>query len=313
MLIILFVLPLLADEEETEDINFEKLPVPWFTGPLIAPSGYTVKPGHISVQSNLDLFVTTGLYDSEWKNISTPNLYSQRLRIRIKAGATSWLDVHITPIFGFKETEGQTSFGCFDFPLGLSFQLLTSEIENPWPALRLIVRTLVPCGKYQKLKPGRLGTDAFGNGCWYPEIAIVSSKLWHLGKEHYLEIRFYSGYRVGVPTSVKGLSVYGGDASTRGTSYPGNIFFADLAFEYNMTQNWALASDIYYYHRNRSRFSGRSKIPVGLPSSEGFSIAPALEYNFSKEVGLIGGVWFSYLGRNYPKFANGILSLNAYF
>jgi hypothetical protein len=311
---IIFSLPLLADEEETHYTDFEGYKSPWFTGPLIAPSGYTVKPGHFTLQPYFDAFVNVGAFNSDWKVHSVPNFYNINLRTRFKTGITSWLDVQIIPQTGFKETQGKSSAGFADLPLNFNIQLLYSnKIDDPWPAIRLILRTSIPCGKYQRLSLSKLGTDAFGTGSWYPELAIVSSKLWRVGGHHYFEARVYTGYRVGTPTSLKGLSIYGGDPTTRGTAYPGNIYFADIAIQYNFSLNWAFACDMYYRHQNRSRFSGRTANPVGLPSSEQFSLAPAIEYNFSENLGLIGGIWFSAAGRNTPQFINGMLSLNAYF
>lgn len=313
IIFVLWALPLLAGEEETHNISFENLPTPWFTGPLIAPSGYTVPPGHFSLQPFFNSFVNVGTYNSHWKARSTPNFYNANLRVRVKAGVLKWLDVQLTPQVTYQETQGKHSVGFGDLFFTLNFQLLTYELKDPWPALKLILSTSIPSGKYQKLKPSLKATDAMGTGCWYPEAAIVLSKLWYLSGIHYFEARLYTGYRIATPTSVKGLSFYGGDRSTRGTSYPGNIFYVDGAFQYNFTQSFVLACDVYYLHRDRSRFSGHTKEAATRPSEEQFSLAPALEYNWNEDIGIIGGVWFSVAGRNTPQFINGILSLNAYF
>lgn len=245
--------------------------------------------------------------------MSAPNFYNFNLRVRLKTGITSWMDLQITPQAVYKETLGVSSAGFADLLFAFNIQLLTFKIDNPWPSLKLILHASIPSGKYQELNPSLEATDGRGTGCWYPEIAFVSSKFWHFSKVHFLEARFYSGYRIGTPTSVKGLSVYGGDVHTRGIAYPGNVFFADAAFQYNLTKNWAFACDFYYQHLNRSRFSGRTIAAVGFPSAEQFSLAPAIEYNWSQSIGMIGGIWFSAAGRNTPQFINGILSLNAYF
>jgi len=306
-------LQLFADEEETQDILFGKRPTPWFTGPLIAPSGYTVKPGHFKVQPYLDVFVDVGHYNSHWKSESIPNFYNISLRTSFKVGVLSWMDAQMAPKVSCKETQGVDSYGICDLPIGFNFQIVTSSVDAPWPAVKLILGTSIPIGKYQKLNPRRKGTDGMGNGCWYPEAGLVLSKLFYFTGIHYLETRFYSTYRVGTPTFVKGRSVYGGDKTNRGTAYPGNTFIADFAFEYNLTQNWAIACDFYYSHRNHNRFSGKTNTPAVKPSCEQFSLAPAVEYNWSKTLGVVGGIWFSVAGRNTPQFINGILSLNAYF
>ena len=305
--------PLLADEEGTHNISFAGHSTPWFTGPLIAPSGYTVKPGHVSIQPYLDAFVHVGRYNSHWKTYSTPNFYNTNLRVRIKTGITNWLDAQILPQVTYQETEGKHSCNIGDLLAAFNIQLLTSELKSPWPAIKLMLHTRIPTGKYQHLKKDLKGTDATGTGCWFPEVNLIVSKLWHYSAIHFIEMRLATGYRIGTPTSVTGLNVYGGNRKTEGTAYPGNIFSFDAAIQYSLTQTWAFACDLYYLHTNQNRFSGHTTSSMTRPSSEQYSLAPAIEYNFSNDVGLIGGIWFSVAGRNTPQFINGILSLNAYF
>ena len=304
---------LLADEEGTHDLSFAGYPTPWFTGPLIAPSGYTAQAGHFSVQPFLDAFVTIGGYNSHWKSYSTPNFYNTNLRVRLKAGVTGWLDLQLTPQIFYQETQGAHSVNIGDFLAAINIQLLTSQLKDPWPAFKLMLHARIPSGKYQNLRTSLKGTDATGVGCAFPEASLTISKLWHLSQIHFLELRVVPAYRIGTPTSVHGLNVYGGDSSTRGTEYPGNIFSLDTAIQYNFTQSWACACDLYYLHTNHNRFSGKTSSSMTSPSREQLSLAPALEYNWSKNVGLIAGIWFSLAGRNTSQFVNGILSLNAYF
>lgn len=68
---------------------------------------------------------------------------------------------------------------------------------------------------------------------------------------------------------------------------------------------------------NKSPFSGRKGVDkqgnpasVGLPSSEQFSFAPAIEYNFTENFGIITGVWLSAFGRNSPRFRTGIVNID---
>ncbi|HEX2583220.1 MAG TPA: transporter, partial [Chlamydiales bacterium] len=117
-------------------------------------------------------------------------------------------------------------------------------------------------------------------------------------------------YAISSLVYVRGANAYGGDSSTNGLVRPGNAVQLIVSFEYTLTQNWALALDTYYQHLNRSTFSGNSDgKKVGAPSSEQFSLAPAIEYNFSKKLGIIGGVWFSVASRNTPQFISGVLNL----
>jgi len=52
----------------------------------------------------------------------------------------------------------------------------------------------------------------------------------------------------------------------------------------------------------------------GVVATElGKALAPALEYNFSGNVGLIGGVWFPLSGKNTSHYMTYVLALNTYW
>lgn len=312
---LMFVNPIsvFGDEQETQDIVFAPNPEPWFTGPLIAQSARVVRPGHVKLQPRWNAFVNVGFYNSHWHVESEPNFYDLNVRLQTKFGIVDRIDFQFTPIWVFRETRGEHSTNIGDMPLDLNIQLYRSMKRGGGPALKLALRANAPIGKYQHLSVRKRKTDATGTGCWFPGPGLYFSDLWHLGGIHYLELRVVSEYRFGVPVSVKSRNVYGGDAETKGTVYPGNYTSLDAAIQWNFTQRWALACDFRYEHHNKDRFSGKSSEPMTRPSREEFSLAPAIEYNWSRDIGIIGGVWFSVAGRNTHQFANGMLSLNAYF
>ena len=128
-----------------------------------------------------------------------------------------------------------------------------------------------------------------------------------------MELRWYGSYRIGTATFVKGYNAYGGGSKTRGKEYPGNSLFVGASIQYNLTQRWVFACDALYEHYNKDRFSGRTVKRMTNPSSERFSIAPALEYNWSSNIGMIAGVWVSMAGRNTAQFVSGVLKVNTYF
>lgn len=90
--------------------------------------------------------------------------------------------------------------------------------------------------------------------------------------------------------------------------------------EYSITLNWVAAIDLNYIHINKSTFRGKlgtiaPGVPamVGFKASEQFSLAPALEYNWSEKIGVIAGVWFTVLGRNQFDFTSGVAAFNWYY
>jgi hypothetical protein len=41
-----------------------------------------------------------------------------------------------------------------------------------------------------------------------------------------------------------------------------------------------------------------------------YSLAPAIEYNWSEKLGLIAGCWLTIAGKNSRKFTSGVIALN---
>lgn len=306
-----------ADEELIHDIEVPKTFSPWFTGPLITTSGYTLKPGHYNIEPYLFFTVNTGNYDEDWHVSSIPNFYTTRLQIQTKIGIVNGLDFQFFPQVYYRATQGEHAINIGDLPIGLNIQLLMAQLKDPWPAIKLSLKANIPIGKYQHLNPSRKRTDVTGNGSWLPGAALVFGKLFELSEFHYLETRLAFTYQVGTPVHVKGSNFYGGASNTDGTAYHGNIFLINGAVQYNFTQEWVFACDLQYHHNNNNRFSGFAgtdfdgdAASVTHPSSEQWSIAPAIEYNWSKNIGVIGGVWFSFAGRNTSQFVSGVVALN---
>jgi hypothetical protein len=233
----------------------------------------------------------------------------------------------LAPQFLYNNHGGQHMWRVSDMPVFLGFQLLRDQPDRWWPAIKLRIGAVLPLGKYDKLNPSKLFTDAGGLGDWAPNLALITVKSYHFGGSNYLVWRMSFGYAFTMPISVHGLSAWGGSPSlpglkgTNGTVYPGGLFNALQGFEYSLTKNWVLALDIQYLHINRTRFSGRSPTILGrstkpvAPSAEQFNLAPAIEYNFNAHLGIITGPWFSIAGRNHNqtgKFFSWVFALNIY-
>ena len=48
----------------------------------------------------------------------------------------------------------------------------------------------------------------------------------------------------------------------------------------------------------KTRFKGKTLVPNTAPPAAQFSLAPAIEYNWSSDIGIIFGPWFTIAGRN---------------
>ncbi len=294
----------------------------WGTGPLLAPTPYTVPAGHVNIEPYLSFTSFSGFYNEHWKYKSTPNFYATTLQIPVRVGLNSFMEFFCLPQCSYQSTKGISSTQVKDLPLVLGFQLVKAVPSRWYPGIKLSLLVSAPIGKYKQLNPSKLFTDAAGSGSWSPEAALTFGKIFSLPQNHVLSTRFTIDYTITTSVRVKGLNSYGGAPTAKGTVYPGNLLNFDLNFEYNFTRNWVGALDIHYTHINKTTFSGYMPLgapalasavvaPVG-PSVESFSLAPALEYNFNSNIGLIGGVWFSVAGRNAVTFTSGVLALNIY-
>ena len=95
-------------------------------------------------------------------------------------------------------------------------------------------------------------------------------------------------------------NVYGTQAGFRGHAKPGDSFYIDLSWEYSLTRRWVLAVDATYRHNWNSRVIGYNALkgsPQNLPiiqmdsgSSEVFAFAPAIEYSWKPNLGVLLGM-----------------------
>ncbi len=287
---------------------------PWFTGPLLSPSGYVIPVGHVNIEPYFYYTVNTGSYSKKWKPVSSSNFYTKSVQIPIQFGVAPALDFDITPQFLWNSYKGSHYFDIGDTMVMTDIQLLNDTPDRLWqPAIKLALSANLPLGKYRHLNPDKQGTDAIGQGSWLPEVLLVFSRIYQLGNSiHFIDARLSFSYTIGTVSYVKGLNTYGGDTHTKGKVYPGNTLVVDGAIEISLSQRWSYAMDIVYGHENKTRFSGRTKSPVGNPSKEQFSLAPAFEYSWNSNVGILSGVWFTFMGRNSTKFTSGVVAINIY-
>lgn len=287
---------------------------PWFTGPLLAPSAHTLPPKHVNVEPYVYFTTIQGAYNEKGDFVSAPHFYSLLEQTPIQIGINNFMDCQLIPQIFYQFTRGERSTQTGDLPISVAFQILNEQVGRRIPAIKLSFKAVIPFGKFENLNPTKLGTDGVGRGSWLPGIGLNLSRIYQLPNGHFFAPRISLNYRASEPVRVHGLNVYGGGPDTLGTVYPGNSFSCDFAFEYTLTKQFVFALDVLYEHNNKTRFSGNPGLfgQVHSPSSERFSIAPALEYNWNINVGLIAGLWVTVAGRNSTQFTSGVVALNIY-
>ncbi len=297
---------------ERKEIS-NKEPTPWFTGPLLCPSSHTVTKGHFNAEPYFYGIKNYGVYDAHWHPRAASHIEIFNPVFFVQMGVTKKIGAKALPQVFYTKHGEEHAWRFGDLPLGFDYQILMDKPGKWWPAIKFSFLEVFPTGKYQKLDPHKKGTDSSGTGSFISVPGIVFGKLFHFGGIHFLATRFGLSYAIPAPVHVKGLNVYGGGHGTHGKVFPGNLFTAVLGLEFSMTQNWVLACDIQNTYRNKTRFYGHAKgSPVGGPSGNQWSLAPAIEYNWNANWGVIGGVWWVVAGRNTAQFASGVIAINYY-
>jgi len=289
---------------------------PWFTGPLIAPVGTAVPYGEFLIKSYLFCSANTGVYNRGSTPIPTDNnFYSTKSQFLCFFGLNPWCDINISPEFYYNYFSGERYFYPGDLTVGLDFQLMSDKETPYFPGIKFSVREVLPTGNFQYLRPRKLWTDRTGAGTFGTQFDLVLYKEFHLSGAHFLSTTVSGEYTVNTHLNVHGFNAYGGGFGAKGKVFPGNRFQGIVSFEVSLTQHWSLALDTVYSFTEATTFSGNPGIAfsgllatVGSPSAKQVSFAPAIEYNFSKKMGLIAGCHLSAWGKNSPEFRSGVVN-----
>lgn len=315
-----------------EGYEQEKEPIkPWLTGPLLASSGNIVPVGHINFQPYIVATARTSFYNNDWQSDAIDTLWNLQFRTPLWIGLTEWADFKISPVWNWNERNGIQQWTLGDFGLQLDIQLHkdTLPYKNWLPSVKVSIRENFPTGKYQKLNPNKFGTDSNGRGCYTTFFSLNMSKLIYLYDTHFLNLFFDIGYGLPTKVHVKGFNAYGGGYGTDGVVTPERTFFAVFAAEYSLSRHWAVACDVLATVVSSTGFSGYVGMIPGTPTDEDiepmgipavndnqagiqYTVSPAIEYNWSENLGLIVGAWLSFAGKNSSHFTSGVISLNYY-
>lgn len=319
ILLLLFSFCLFADKAPyhhyLQEHPHQKVQAPWFTGPLLASSALTIPPGHWDLEPYIFAVANKGRYDHDWKAREIPTRWNNYFQPELSVGINTWLDFEISPTLFYNYTAGAGKWVWGDMPINFDIQLFRHDaLVTEWStAVKLILKETIPFGKYQNLNPKKRGTDVGGAGSWQTTMGLVWGNLFYLGGIHFLSWRTSLAYTLPAPTRVKNLNFYGGGEGTRGTVYPAQNLTLDTAIELSITRNWVFAMDFVGSWSGKIRFKGKSTHRMKGPSSAQFSLAPAIEYNWNANLGIIFGPWFTIAGRNAIQFIDGVFAVNIYY
>lgn len=260
----------------------------WWTGPMLANSAETLPPGHFLIEPYL--------YD-----VHSSHTDGFGSRAYVLYGLVDNLTVGLIPIIGYnKADDGRSSsrIGWGDIALQAQYRL-TEFHEGSWfPTIALQLQEALPIAKYDRLgnRPG----DGLGSGVYATTLALNSQTYFWMPNGRILRMRFNVSKTFPGSANVQGVSVYGTGEGFRGRASPGNSLYVDAAWEYSLTRRWVLALDATYSHNSNTHVRGQDVMHSGgalpLPdiqldsgSCEAFGLAPAVEYSWTSNLGVLLG------------------------
>lgn len=275
-------------------------------------------PGYANVQPYVVVTDSYAQFNSNHHSVNQPNLVTLNPFIVVQAGVTDTMDflVNLGGVVNWKS--GQSGGGFSDMSATIGFPICR---QSPYvPQMKLTLQQLFPTGCYKHLNSDGLNLNASGGGAYQTTFAYAISKILFWATQHPMNVRAFLGYTLSTTAHVSGFNSYGGGFGTSGKVRPGHTLAADLGIEWSLSRPWVFALDVVYKATNRTKFHGNpgttasgAPASVGGGYSDNLSLAPAIEYNWNRNFGFIGGVQFSVYGRNSANFASGLLSVTYTF
>jgi hypothetical protein len=260
----------------------------WWTGPMLAPSAATLPRGHFLVEPYL--YDVIAAHSNGFGSLTYVNY-----------GIADRLTVGLIPTAGFNKASNgpsSTGVGLGDLTLQTQFRLTKFQVGRWIPTTSFAVQETLPTGKYDRL--GDRPSDGLGSGAYTTTLALYSQTYFWLPNGRILRMRFNLSDGFSKTVNVEDVSVYGTEPGFRGHVKPGNSFFANASWEYSLTRRWVLALDATYRHNGNTRATGSDVVvPNGVQnppsiqmdsgSSDAFALAPAIEYSWKPNLGVLLG------------------------
>lgn len=272
---------------------------------MLAPSANTLPQGHFLIEPYFYDVTTQGFYNAKGTRVSVPHENSFGSLTYALYGVANKLTVGVIPTFGYNEVSNSSSgaeIEAGDLTVQAQYRLHLFREESWIPTMSIAVQQTLPTGKYDQLgsRPG----DGLGAGAFTTSPAFYSQTFFWFPNGRILRMRFNVAPSFSRSVSIQDVSVYGTSAGFRGHAKPGPAVFVDAAWEYGLTKHWVLALDATYRHQGNTPVSGYNiwdpAQPIRLNSGDtgAFGLAPAIEYNWNHNLGVLLGARVIPAGHN---------------
>ena len=329
-------------ENQSNDPNFD--------GPLFLPSGHVRGLAEKGLSVTFENTGINAIYDGNSNLVPIPLAQTDNIASSFGIGLFPGVDFGLDLLYNHNRSDSYASGGFGDSMMSFGFQLLEERHLHFQPNFKISIDQLFPTGRYNNLNSNIFGTDSTGLGSYQTSLELAFDWLTELPNLHYFKTSTSVTLTYAAPARLNGNNSYGGDYLTEGNIYPGNAILVGLAGEYSLDKHWAACLEGRVLTQEASSFSGtigpdpdsffaiiqayqgtyinqlralkqnrmrptRHNI-LGAPNSIGsgnlteVNIVPSLEYHFSDNLSIDGGVWFTVYGTNTPQFFSSIFIVN---
>lgn len=292
----------------------------WYTGSLVSPSGPLSKQGMFLLEPYMYYSVPSGMIGPHNNNVpmSSPRQQSVTSFTIYRYALTDYLSIQTTPAISYRWKHGDTTSSGLkigDVPVDLMWRYLTADPKRFIPTLNLITGVSFPTGDYSHL--GR-SQDGVGSGVYTYRATLTEQSTYTMPNNHELRLRLWATFRRALNSAhLRDVTSYGTTRGFRGHGQPGMYGEAGFSLEYGITQRWVFAIDVARDWANGSRLKGHYasglKVDELSAGSGDWQVAPALEYNWTPNYGVIAGVSVYYAGHNTSRVVSPQFAFNALY
>jgi hypothetical protein len=297
----------------------------WWTGPLLAASPATLSPGHFLIEPYVYDSLVDGQFDSSGARHRTPRDSEFGSQSYVLYGVTDRVSAGVIPRIAYNEPnlgQGSSTIGIGDLTAQAAYGL-SRFLDGGWlPATSIVLGETLPTGRYDRL--GDRAGDGVGAGAYTTILSLYSQYYLWMPNGRLLRTRLDVSQSWSSEVHLQDTSVYGTPPGFRGYARPGDSLTVDSAWEYSVTQRWVTALDVVFETAGSTQITGTrpqgqngqltlTPIQSGSGSSRSLGIAPAVEYNWSANAGVIFGAKFIAAGRNTAAAVIPIAAINLVF
>lgn len=294
-----------------------------FTGPLVTPNAAALSAGTGNFESYLIHTESHAYYDLDGtRHTQHPGSHQWLMLLQFNYGITDRFSAELDLGSAYNVSGRQHSDGArqTDTKVKLQYMLIAPGADGNGTAVSASYAHTFPTGRYDRLGDNPL--NGTGNGASSNQLAIFAQHRLVLDNGHTMRLRGLLGWGPSPNrVSIDGTSAHGTSSDFLGSARLGRTLSISTAAEYALSAHWALAMDLTWDHQRGSRIRGwqcpssGSCEAVEHPGSSQwtYSVAPAIEYNFNSDIGVIAGAQLSFAGHNSAAYVAPQIALNVGF